>query len=359
MKNKAMVDWGLVMTFLVIGLLLGGAWIGYNHFFGSTGSIGGGTYVPPSTNNCADDGDTGLNINVKNIGNESASEGFDVTTYLYRVDGSSLEYVTSITDETSPNDSTIDCGYEYVLKAVGASGASGDSSVFMSVLSGDDDVRISNGDLHFFADGPSEDIIVGAYQHASLECRAYDLNQNAFVYDNAENNAKDYDTDGITWTSTTDNATAMDETLGLNLEIQCKAVESDTNYNDRGILVLVEAPTTSWDAPTVRYNGVTLKDIKDTGLTADEVKAYSAYEYAFLVPKDVLVLDAGEGITFNWVMDLAAGQSSASADPEFDIVPRSAALSVDGVNVVQGQAVDDTSSRSTIHTHFDTAVDVT
>ncbi|RKZ06885.1 hypothetical protein DRQ25_12865, partial [Candidatus Fermentibacteria bacterium] len=188
----------------------------------------------PSVLGCPTDGDTSLKIDVKNSFNESGSEGFDVTGYLYKkvsneAGGTSFEYVQSITDTTSPTAITIDCGYNYVFKPVSSSGASGDSSHFTSVLSGDSDVKIVDGWLEFTADSSNENIIVGMPQHATLECRAYDNIQRALMYDSADSSATDYETDGVTFTSTTNNATASDETLGLDIEFQCKAVQTDTN----------------------------------------------------------------------------------------------------------------------------------
>ncbi len=312
-----------------------------------------------SVMNCPDDGDTSLKIDFKNTANESTSEAYDNEGYLYKVIDGSEEYVQSLADTTSPTAATIDCGFDYVFKPVSSSGTGGNSSFIQSVLSGEDDVEIKDGFLHFTAESSNENIIVGADKHATLQCRLYDNNQRAFVYNSVGASGTDYETDGVTFTSTTDNATAMDESLGLNLQLQCKAVETNTNYNDRGVLILIEAPTATWSNPSVKYNGIKLSNIKSTGLTDDEVLAYANYEYVFLIPASVGIYDAGDGVDIDWNMDLAGGVASASADPEIDLVPRGSALSIDGVNVLVGTGVKDDASHTTIHVLYDATIDVT
>ncbi|RKX65142.1 MAG: hypothetical protein DRP42_05240, partial [Tenericutes bacterium] len=127
---------------------------------------------------------------------------------------------------------------------------------------------------------------------------------------------------------------------------------------DRGVLVLIEAPSTTWATPTVYANGNRLTDIKSTGLNSNEVKAYADYEYVFLIPESLAWKDAGDGVDVRVVMELAAGVSSATADPEVDFAVRGSVLSIDGVNVITGGTKDD-SATTTIYAVYDMTVDVT
>ncbi len=319
----------------------------------------GNNNVPPSTFlRCPDDGTTNLKIEVKNTANDTGSEAFDVTGYLYKLVDGREQYVTAITDTTDPSATEIDCGYDYVFKVVGTNGASGDTSYIKKVFSGDGDVKVQNGNLYFTASGPSENIVIGMDQHATLECRAWDYNQGDFIYDSSDTSNTDYETDPVTFTSTTDNTTPMDETLGLDIGFKCRAVESDTNYNDRGVLVLVEAPTNTWDEPVVYLNGQKLSEAT-TLLNDDERRAYADYEYVYLIPASVNIKDGAEGIELRFKMDLLSGVSSASADPEIDFAVRTQYLStLDGITVKQG-AVKDDSSTTQIIDIYDITVDVT
>ena len=341
-----------VLTIAIVGNMFG--------WFGTTQSVSGGTtttnYVMTgATGTCPDTKTTSLTIDVKNTANETGSEGFDITGYLYKIVDGEEEYVTSITDTTDPTATSIECGYEYVFKPVSTDGASGDEGHFTKVLSGD--ARIKDGWLYFTADGAKKNIIVGMDQHATLKCRAYDNNQKALMYDSSDASNSDYETDPVTFTSTTDNTTATDESLGLDIEFECLAVESDTNYNDRGIWVLIDAPTNTWKEPSVYVNGAKLSEASDL-MTNYERRAYSDYEYAFLIPESVVVKDGGEGMDVRVVMDLLDGVSSAGADPQIDFAPRASYLSTDGVNVKVG-AVKDDSSTTQIYSIYDITVDVT
>jgi len=351
----------MVVAILLIAATVVGSMTNWFGFGGTSATIGAdGKKVVDSDGtvlqNCPTDGDTSLKIDVKNVANESG-EAIDVTGYLYKIVDGSEEYVVAISDTTAPTASTVDCGYKYAFKTVSASGAAGDTSVVLKKLSGDDDVEITNGILYFTADSSAENIIVSMESHASLNCRLYDNNQRAFVWDTSDVSGTDYETDGVNFTTTASNTSAMDETLGINVQYQCKAVETDTNYQDRGVLVLIEAPSTLWATPTVRANGVNLQEVKSS-LNSNEVLAYADYEYVFLIPQSVNIYDAGDGVNIDVFMDLAAGVSAATADLEVDFAPRGSVLSKDLVNVIVGTTVKDDSSRTVVHTLFDSIIHI-
>ena len=351
--NNLMGIMALTLIVLVGGLL----YLGYgmkttNNVISPNG--GSGTVI--NTGSCPADGTTDLKIDVKNIDNKTGSEGFDVTGYLYKIVDGKEQYVTTISDTTSPSATSIDCGAEYVFKPIGTDGASGDSSNIVKVLSGN--AQIKDGNLYFTADTPTDNLVIGMEQHATLECRAWDNNQGAFTYDSSDATNTDYELTGVTWEGTS-NTTKIDETLGLDYDLQCVAVQSDTNYNDRGIIVLVKAPTSTWQEPVVYANGVKLAEAT-TSLNSYELRAYgSTYQYAFIIPENVAIKSGANGIDLRVKMNLLDGVASSSADPQILLVPRTQYLStLDGITVKQG-AVEDDSSTTQIYTGytmtFDTA----
>jgi len=301
---------------------------------------------------CPDTGQTSLTINNYNSMNETASENFDVTLYGISPSGS---LSTTINDTTSPTASTVNCGETTVFKPIGVDGASGATSYIVSATSDEgSEVNVVDGNLVVKTLKANTGIRIQSAQHATLECRAYDNIQKALMYDSGDATNTDYETDGVVWESTTNNATVTDESLGIDMEFECRAVQSDTNYNDRGILLLVEAPSNVWDAPVIYFNGVKLSEAT---LSSDEKKAYSAYEYAFLIPRDYAIKDEPESVKIRVVMNTFSGVT-ATADPEFDFAVRTQFLATDGLSVKLG-AVTDASSPAQIIAVYDSSIDVT
>lgn len=307
--------------------------------------------------NCPDSGLTDWYPDVRNFANDTSTEAFDLTYYLFRIDDGVETFVTSTADTTSPSATDIQCGAWYVSKAVSTSGASGDSSVSMKKLSGDGDMEItSDGNVMFFAQGAEERYATAISQHATLSVRAYDnILRGAMCY-GGDTACATAQTDGVTFQSKT-NGTVIDETSGLDIEFELIGVQADTEYNDRGILVLVEAPVGTWDEPAVYFNGAKLSEA--TGLlNEDEKTAYTDYEYVYLIPSSASIKDgSGKGL-MDFRMSLASGVSTSSADPEIDFAIRGQYLSNDGFVVKEG-AVTDATSPAQVHTLFDITLDVT
>ena len=307
----------------------------------------------PTEDICKETATTTLKINVYNPLNTSGSENYDVTLYGF-VDGS-LTY--TVTDTTSPSGVTINCGEEVVFKAVGTDGASGDKSYIKSASGSGGDIRVVDGNLVIRPTKSTMTVNLQIEQHATLECRAYDNVNEGLMYDNSDSSNTDYETDGVVWMSTTDNSTKYSEADGIDMTFTCRAIQSDTDYNDRGIWVLIEAPTSVWDEPTVSLNGRTLSEAS-AQLNEDERKAYSDYEYVYFIPQDTIIRDGGEGMDLRVQIELLDGVSSASADPEIDFAVRTQYKTTDGLSVKVG-AVDDSSSTSQIIALYDMSIDVT
>jgi len=341
---------GVLLVLIII------AGIGAFMIFGDSDkikSIGSGSGSSSLGGSCPDDGDTSLKIQVFNKLNATGTEGYDVTGYLYKKTSSGLESVASISDTTSPTATVVDCGFDYVFKPVATDGISGDNSRIKSVRSGPGSIG-SDGSLEFSAGSSNVNIDVYMDQQATLNCKAYSNTDKASVYDDGDASATDYETDGVTWMSSSDNTTVYSESNGVDLVFSCRSTGTDTNFNDHGVVLLLELPTATWDTPAVWIDGNKVTDMKDN-LNSDEAKAWSGYEYAFEFDKDIL--DGGEGVDIRVAYELAPGVSTASANPEFDIAVRGAYLSNNGPDVKIAGVKDD-ASQTVVRTIYDMELDI-
>lgn len=309
------------------------------------------------TGNCPDTGLTAFKFDVSNLANETANEGFDGTVYVYQKVDDTETLFTTITDTTTPNSTDLECNANYIAKMISTSGASGDSSYVTSVTGGD--AVVVDGAVEFSTMTSTAYLKVKGEQHASLECRAYDMFNAEYLYDTSDSSALDYETDNATFTSTTSNTTASDEANGLALKLNCRAVQKDTNYDDRGTLILVENPVAIWEKPTVKVNGQMLENVKGTVvLTPSESIKYTDYEYIYLIPQGTVIKDGGAGVEITVESELLSGVSAVTADPQVDLAPRGQFLSIDGVTVKVG-AVTDASSPVQVHTLYDVGLEMT
>jgi len=337
----------------VLGIILIAVLIGGGFLFSINGSNNvatdeaGQVIVAPAT--CPDRGYTDFSLNVYNPLNTTGAENYDVTFYLFRDN----VLTNTISDTTSPTATDLACGYNYKAIPVGTNGASGDSS---SVKSVSGEATIEDGYLVFKPTGAILSLTAQMEQHATMSVRAYDNNQKAYVYDSADASATDYEADGVTFTSTTGNATASDETLGMDLTFNIKSLQTDTNGNDRGILALLEMPTTKWDEPVVYLNNNKLSKVT---LEGNEKDAYVDYEYAFLIPSDIAILDGAEGVDLRVASVLKDGISSATADVQVDLAIRGNALATAGTSVLTNTAVTDASTPAQVYDLFDITIDYT
>jgi len=350
MKKKAqLTTMGFILGMLfilVVGLGLTG---NLKNPFKGSGSIG----LATADLDCPDDGITTLTLSVKNMGNTSGDETFDMGGRLVGDNG----HKATVADTTEGSYS-LNCGEVYTLKGLSASGAEGDSAEFSSIVDGNAVVN-ADGEVEFLANKNAMSIIVGGVQHDVLEFRAKDVINDAFMYDDAENNANDYDTDGVNFKSTTNNET--DTAIGSGGEFHVMlyyrpTTAEDTVFGDiDGYYVLVEAPSTIYSEPTVKVDGVTYSNMKDS-LNADEKLAYNGYEYVYHVPHSVKK-NAETALDFQ-IFALSGVNPADANDMEIDLASRGAYASTSNSNVVQLGSVKDDSSQTVVHTLMDVGFDV-
>jgi hypothetical protein len=225
--------------------------------------------------------------------NTTASEWFEGTVYLYKKSDDGLVYVDSTTTGTDgayANLSGITCGMRYVLYLVGADGASGDNSYIKSISGANGAATYNKADGSVEINMNSETVLLTleGSQHATLEVRAYDLDQAAWMYDTSDSIATDYETTGVTFTSSTDNATNMSIDAGadFNVRLDVRAVQTDTEFAADGpnsVYVFVDADIGTWEDMSVDCGNT--KELSMSALSDNENDQWNANEYLFQVNK--------------------------------------------------------------------------
>ncbi|MEK7064464.1 MAG: hypothetical protein AAB973_02530 [Patescibacteria group bacterium] len=340
MMLLAIIAGGLVLAFLTGNLKIPG--------FGSV-SVPGQTAESLDLS-CPDAKTTTLTLSVANDLNKTGEETYDMGIRLVGNKGHTLRG----TDTTSGS-YTLNCGEVYAVKGLSASGANGDSAKFYGVRSGQATIN-GDGTATISAVTGAQTVILSGKAHGVLEMRSFDVINNAFLFDDSDAAATDYDTDGVNYNSTTtgDNATAVGAGAEFHVIAYVRPTVTDNVWGDiGGWYVLVEAVTTTWDVPTVKFGGAVLQNVKGQ-FTADEAKAYSAYEYAYLINKDIMTQSEG-ALDFSIFALSGVNPATTTENVQLDYASRGASASnMNADNVVVG-AVQDDSSQTTVHTLIDTS----
>lgn len=295
---------------------------------------------------CPTDGDTSVTLNVYNVLNTSGSENYDVGYYVL---DASNNIVTSGSDTTSPSSFTVNCGQNYKLAVVASNSDGGDGSQIKSTNIG----TLTNGMVSFAADRANMNFNLEMSQHGLLQFKLYDNTNARFAYDTGDIENSAFELDGVTFTNG-DNSTAFALGAGGYLDTVLKVQGNgvDTDFQDAYVLIAVEAPVTEYDQPSVKFNGVTLSDIKGTGLNADEVKALSGYEYVYKItaPMQDDISDVAFYIK-------ATGAANPSSDVEVDFYA-AGNYKATAAQTIKTGAVQDDSSKTVVFTVQDVTIDV-
>lgn len=341
MMLLAIVAGGLVLAFLTGNLKIPG--------FGAV-SVPGAVTPSSLALSCPDTKATTLTLSVANDINKTGEETYDMGIRLVGNKGHTVRG----TDTTSGS-YTLNCGEVYTVKGLSASGANGDSAKFYGVRSGEATIN-ADGTATISAITGAQTVILSSKAHGVLEMRIFDVINNAFLFDDSDNTATDYDTDGVNYNGTTSgsNSTTVGAGGEFHVIAYVRPTVTDNVWGDiGGWYTLVDAVTTTWDVPTVKFGGVVMQNVKGQ-LNADESKAYNAYEYAYLVNKDILTQAEG-AIDFSIFALSGVNPNSGSEDIELDFASRGASASnLNGDNVNVG-AVQDDSSQTQVHTLIDTS----
>lgn len=340
LRKKAMSE---QLVFLVVILIAAGVvYFGFPAIKERFGSVAGVDLVAA----CGDDKQATVTLNLANGLNTSGAEVFDATYYMIGAEGD-YETGTATTGETE----TLNCGEEYTLYVVAEDADNGDNSKATDIVLGVG-AKIVDGNVVFTPNKDQYALRWKGSQHGVLEFKAWDNDAAGWMCD-SDDSCSAYETDGVTFESTT-NGTALAVGSGgqLDLTITARATRTDTDFSDFYTLILVEAPVATWEEPIVKVDGVRLYDQKGS-LTPEEEKQFSSYEYIYKLEKPIDY--AGVDIDFH--MDALAGVDP-STDPQIDFAAAGNYLSVDGVTVKRGAAKDDSSS-SVVYTVQDITIDIT
>jgi len=334
-KGNAMPVIVTIGIVAIVGILL------YVFLLGGDGTlkaVGGDGLPPADISACPDDGDTSLKIQVYNGLNDTGAEIYDTTITLYRQTNGAYEFVETLTDTSSPTATLIDCGYQYKACGIAGNADDGNNSMFTGVKSGKVTID-SDGCANFNADRSSANINLKAEQHGVLTFRMFDNEDNRFAYDTGDADNTVFEADG---TNFTDGTNTTDFAVGasgfLDFCIQVKGATADQDFIDGYMLVMIEAPVTNWNEPTVKWEGSTLTEISDSGLTKEEGNQFSDKEYVYKVT-DVI----GDKI-HELCMYLPATSTDPTVDIEVDFATSGNYLSIDGVTTKHGAAKDDSSN---------------
>jgi len=300
-----------------------------------------------------------LTLDVQNPLNTSGAEGFDAEYTLLGADGDKI----TGTDTTAASISNLHCGVSYKLIIESADGASGDNSKIWSILEGLDTGAVLNNDgtVTFTPNGATYNLKVAVPQHATLEFKAYDNGDKGSMFDTGDASATDFETDGVVFTSITDNATG--KTLSNDgdfvwVTYDVRAAQVDTEFCDNGCYIAVEAPVTEYDEPnTFKFNGVSLVDVKaNGGLNEHEAKQLTNYEYVYAVKTAT-----GEWATIARAISALEfyieANSDASTNIEIDFLARGKVDSINGVDVITSSAQDNT-AKTTVFAIQDTSLTI-
>lgn len=349
-KQRDVTRTGLLVAAVLIVGMVSGLWITGSGPFSSTeaaaptGAVTGGATVGAAL--CADTLTTGLTASQYNPLNDTGSESYDQTARLYKVqtDGTEALFAT-LTDLTSPSATNTNCGDTYRLRLDSADGS---NARITAVRSGEGATLSPDGKyVEFQATGAVYNLEIESPQRAGVKVKAFDLKQNGWVFANDGNSASAYRTSGVTFQSTTDNATAM--AIGTaddaHIRFDLRANGVDVDANDFGIYMLVDADTAKYDEPAISFAGKDLSDVKGN-LDTFESRAFSNYEYVYRI--DDSIVDKDKSLDFQ-ISALSGIDPGASDDITIAFAGIGASKQTAG-NTMRYSATTDASSPATVFT---------
>lgn len=345
---------GQVGGWIIAGIVLVLVVLGYMAFTGDseTLSFGETSASDGIIASCGDDGQATVTATFFNALNTTGSENYTVAYRIYDAQGN------SIASDSTPASQTLNCGETVIMRMRSADGNGGDNARILNAEGSVANLKIIEGGraVSFVADKNTASLDLYGTQHGVLEFRVYDNNNAGFVYDDGDASATNYETDGVNFKSTTDNAT--DTALGvageIDFTIDVRTTGTDTEFNDLGVYILVEAPNSVYDEPTVKFEGSRLTDVKGE-LDTNEARTWSGYEYVYFI-EDASIQD--DGVEVDFVIQALAGVNPADGnDLEVDFATRGAVKEVAGSGMIYS-GTNDASSATVIFAVQDITLDI-
>lgn len=260
---------------------------------GIGGAVTGGGGAVPTINLqqvCGSDGLGNVKFRAKNDLNMTSTEWTGDVLYVYvkNADGSIGQLVGTVTSGgTSAYATLADVGCGVDTKLVGyvlsTDAAGGVQSQIRSVDPADGVKLNDKGGVDISMNVENVYITAHKAQHATLEFRYFDIDNNAFEYANQGGSQNAWATTGATFMSTTGNSTGTTVTGGQTLTgtLSVRAAQVDTQFNSDvgGVLIGVNADIGAWDK--VSISNANTKEVTSAALTSQEQKMWSNYEYYF------------------------------------------------------------------------------
>ena len=186
-------------------------------------------------------------------------------------------------------------------------------------------------------DSPNFDDTYEVEQLDHISINAYDNKNKAYVYDSSDATNSDFEeitsSSGVTFKSTTNNATAYAMSNGgsLDFEFRLKVGTTQRSWGDLKNYLVLDADKSDFAKPVVTFEGKTLEvvELAKSGMNADDVGYLSGYEYAVVLPADITEVEKTMGLKIN---------AKSGQDPDVDVVGKFVAESyyVDGTTVQRG-----------------------
>lgn len=304
---------------------------------------------------CADTRSSTPTFNAHNDLNTTDTT-YNTVVRLYKLlsDGGE-EFATVITDTTAGT-ATLDCGFEYIGRGISQNSDVGNNSKFLSTKS--NNLKIENGNLRFSISSANPRIEFGGSQHGIPEFRMFDELNNGFMFDNDDGGvASAFEAANSVFMSTTDNATTLAVGAGgeVDVTIEMRSTRTETDFNDRGLCMLVDSATSIWDVPTVKVDGVSVPNSKGSLSTKTQQEWGSIFEYAYCWDKPVQ--DTPKTLISYNQFALSGVNPGATDNINFTFITKGNFLSIDGVTTLTDFA-DDTSGVSPVYTEMDILLDV-
>lgn len=341
----------------IAALLVGGAALaivgGYIQIPQAIAPAGVGQIAPDvGVGTCPTDGDSTVTITLVN-GEDEAAGSFDAAGYFLTSDGK----VAVTVADTTAGTATLNCGEEYVFKLVASNSDGGDNSEITAASANGGTVHLEDGGVRVKATRGNMAINLVGSIHGVVEARLFSNTNNAYFYDTGDAATTDYEVDGTTFISTTDNATETAVGSGGQFEatLEYRATSAVRDASDFGYWVMLDAIPATWQEPSCYLDGVKLTNSKGS-FTSKESQQFSGYEYAYKV--DGKIIDDLHYIRCNFKALAGVNPATGGTDDlQVDMVAIGNTLANDGVSIQRG-AADDDSSATVTYTVQDFTIDV-
>ena len=306
---------------------------------------------------CPDALTTSVTLKVYNKLDTAATQTMNNTILLYEMsDAKEALVMTTNAGATA----TLDCGKTYRVKLL-SDDTNDFSAKILGVRSGKGAVLGADGKyVEFQTAGATYNLELDGKKHSNLTLKLFDNKANGWVFDSTSGTAGNYQASPVNFVSAVNATTVMNITTGQNIDATytLRAASAYADFADFGAIVYVNASVKVWDTPTLTYNGVVL-DPAD--LTTSEKRAYSEYEYAFVLPAapaDKALIPDKDQVMKLQISALSDVDPTATDDLDVWFVSIGASKQVSGNGVVYATTTDAATSITPVYVEQKSSISV-